>query len=186
MRKAAIFSGTTPKLIENHLFIEAYEASLPDGSIDFSGNSMKYVFVDEATKTLIEQYDPNFTFGEKETFHVKNSDTYMDLYGTGSGIKAISFADELLMKFRLMKAHLQSYFAQNDDAEMVEKIREWGGETVESISTTPALAQEKVMDCLGYYLSVNPYNTEAAKIVQRLQDDYPFDAALKDVVQVDS
>ena len=184
MRKASMFRATTKNLRDNDLFIRAYEASLEDGSIDFSGNAMKYVFVDEATKELIKQYEPSYTFGEKETFHVKHDNAYMDLYGTGSGIEIISFAEELLMLFRQMKAYVQGYFEKELGKEnaLVQKIYAWGGEEVKSAPTDRILAEHKITMFMYCYTNVNDYDTQARKVVDKIQVGYPFDTALLKVL----
>ena len=184
MRKALGFRATTDQLAKQHLYFIAFEASLEDGSPDLSGNSMKFLYVDEQTKGLIEQYEPSFSFSKGESFYLINECTYNTLYGTGSGIKPIEYRDVLVMKFREMKAHLQGYFEQKQGS-VAQAIYDWGGEQVESVSTTPKIAVEKIQLFLNYYQKVNDFDFEARKVVDRIQSDYPFDDAIYNIITLD-
>lgn len=142
---------------------------------------------------MIQHYEPDYIFSDRETFYLEGGKEYIDLYRKSSGIMLIHYHDMLLFQFRKMKAHVQGYFEKEQEFdnfisdELIQNIYSWGGEQVELAQIPPFNGSTSRIGVYVLLQNVNDFDFEARKIVDKIiQEDYPFGEALYDVVQVDA
>ena len=170
MKKLVTMSGTTLQLQLQYVIFSVY-----------SDVHHSTLYIDIATKDLIEQYEPLISIGvDKEVVFIKETKEVIEVYPISMlDVILLTHKDFCEFKFKELKAHFLKYYEH--DLSLTEKIQLWGNTT--SITpievTSDKLLKGKIMDFLALYKRPNFHFSLRNKI----RDTYPFDFQLKMIAQ---